>query len=166
MKDKEWLKEAIFEKAWEENRSEYLIDLDSVNILLDQLEEPKKTVVPLCVAKWFETYKDHLCVSIKGLIYSSNHGSKGSMEKWYLNTPDAILILSDMRYGYEVEKEKLYEVVLIKDVSGERNILMSGGHYFIEWESENEGHYEQRFTEKEIKDYDERFWLFSEEVTE
>lgn len=67
-------------------------------------------------------------------------------------------------------KEKEYEVVLHGRKDGARLLLMSVyGCFFPEEDENNEGLYKQCFTEKEIKDYDERFWQFAtpvEEITE
>lgn len=72
--------------------------------------------------------------------------------------------------GYAVEKEKLYRVVLLKDERNDEWILFknSKGH-FVDYASNNDGFWQQHFTEREIKANDERYWPFAvpvDEVTE
>lgn len=41
------------------NKEEY-IEIDAAIKLIEQLDEPQKTVVPQFVADWYEEYKDNL----------------------------------------------------------------------------------------------------------
>ena len=69
--------------------------------------------------------------------------------------------------GYTVEKEQLYEVVFYVDEEDDRCLLMKTGKTILfEFESQNEGHYKQQFTESEIKAIDERYWAFAVPVDE
>ena len=69
--------------------------------------------------------------------------------------------------GYTVEKEQMYEVVFYVDEEDDRCLLMKTGKTILfEFESQNEGHYKQQFTEQEIKAIDERYWTFAVEVDE
>lgn len=77
---------------------------------------------------------------------------------------DAVNILARMEDGYTMEEKKYIvrdkkdTILLYKDDKGKI-------------ERTNKGEFMQRdytwaLTEKEIKDYDERYWAFAEEVTE
>ena len=82
--------------------------------IVNQIDEPKKPVVPQFVADWYEKYKDEFEYYLKGFIskvdYHINHNTKNQFYQW-LGNPynDPILTLVNMhQFGYEVEKEKLY----------------------------------------------------------
>lgn len=69
--------------------------------------------------------------------------------------------------GYTVEKEQLYEVVFYVDDEDDRYLLMKTGKTILfEYESRNDGHYRQQFTEAEIKAIDKRYWPFAVPVDE
>ena len=69
--------------------------------------------------------------------------------------------------GYTVEKEQLYEVEFYVDEEDDRCLLMKTGKTIsFEYESQNEGHYQQQFTEAEIKAINERYWAFAVKVEE
>ncbi|MDQ8521663.1 DUF1642 domain-containing protein [Enterococcus faecium] len=103
---------------------------------LEQLDEPQKPVVPRFVAEWLE--KD---------------GNE--------------VILSDaIDYGYEVEKEPLYEVIigdlyLIKKFNDRNDFCFDTSHSLCTWEKSA-----YQLTEEEIKAIDERFWAFAVPVEE
>lgn len=69
--------------------------------------------------------------------------------------------------NWTVRKEKLYEVIFNVTENNNRQMLMKDAEQsFIEYESENEGYCTQKFTEKEIKAIDERYFAFAEPVEE
>lgn len=64
--------------------------------------------------------------------------------------------------GCTVEKEQLYEVEFYVDEEDDRCLLMKSGKTIsFEYESQNEGYYQQQFTEAEIKAIDARYWAFA-----
>lgn len=71
-------------------------------------------------------------------------------------------------FGYEVEKEKLYVVSLIDNyVTYYLSYDLVNKVFFMSRnQKEKLNKFKKRFTEQEIKDHDERFWQFAEEVTE
>lgn len=78
--------------------------------------ERKKVKILQFVADWYENYKDEFEYYLKGFIskvdYEINHNTKNQFYQW-LGNPynDPILTLVNMhQFGYEVEKEKRYEV--------------------------------------------------------
>lgn len=136
-----------------------------------ELDEQEKVVVPQFVADWYEDKKDFLELELFGLViqtYEKIDGTHTDIEDYFdhsSNKPFETLIKMKL-FGYEVEKEKLYyvldksnESMLIKvfgDVKKSAGIKMDGTFSTVPY----------MFTEKEIKDYDPRYWPFAVEVAE
>ena len=80
--------------------------------------EPRKPVVPQFVADWYEDNKD----DFEGNLFRCAHnipsifdGAKlNEFERWFLNasTKPFQMLVNMHQFGYEVEKEKRYEVIL------------------------------------------------------
>ena len=85
--------------------------------LVEKLDEPNKPVVPQFVADWYEEHKDNLEYNIWDWIKYNLEPKKREnviFSQWLgktVNNPVETLIKMKL-YGYEVEKEKLYEVIL------------------------------------------------------
>lgn len=80
-------------------------------LLLAELDEPEKPVVPQFVADWYEERKDYFDFNIYGFYkYFYSQGKHEEVKKWIDNAENkAIETLVKMKlYGYDVEKEKLY----------------------------------------------------------
>lgn len=82
-----------------------------------ELDEPQKPVVPKYVAKWFEEHKHNLDMSICYVINSGGRIASltefSEFELWFAETLNPIFTLVSMlQFGYTVEKEKRYEVIL------------------------------------------------------
>ena len=80
-------------------------------LLLSELDEPEKPVVPQFVADWYEERKDYFDFNIYGFYkYFYSQGKHEKVKKWLDNAENkSIETLVKMKlYGYEVEKEKLY----------------------------------------------------------
>lgn len=80
-------------------------------LLLAELVESEKPVVPQFVADWYEERKDYFDFNIYGFYkYFYSQGKHEEVKKWLDNAENkAIETLVKMKlYGYEVEKEKLY----------------------------------------------------------
>ena len=83
---------------------------------IKQLDEPQKVVVPQFVADWYEENKD----DFEGNLFRCAHnipsifdGAKlNEFERWFLNasTKPFQTLVNMHQLGYEVEKEKQYEV--------------------------------------------------------
>lgn len=81
---------------------------------LEQLDEPEKPVVPPVVSVWYQINKGNLYKNIAYLcanwVKSTNDDT---LFDWMSNTDNFIEILVNMhKFGYEVEKEKRYTVVM------------------------------------------------------
>lgn len=85
---------------------------------LEQLYEPEKVVVPQFVADWYEENKDVFEANLYRCAYnipSVFDGAKlNEFERWFLTAgTKPFQTLANMhQFGYEVEKEKRYEVIL------------------------------------------------------
>ena len=178
-KGKEWLKGSVGElnladTVFESGGVSYIdtaVSVTQVYDLIDQLEdsekleEPKKVVIPKFVADWIEEMKQDerpLYNVMSSLTNKRNH-------EWTIwkraNMNFSETVAQAWLYGYEVEEEKLYYVLdkqgktLLALIGGEVHI--SGGYVLSEGTATKDVY---QLTEKQIKDYDERFWSFAVEV--
>ncbi|MCW6663931.1 DUF1642 domain-containing protein [Aerococcaceae bacterium NML190073] len=152
--------------------------------LVEQLDEPQKVVIPKEIAEWIEEAKtnylewnDHS----KGdfvirCVYDLFQYGEGKptydfdindmISEWSKDNP--YTFVRAIIDGYEVEKEKLYTVVL-PDVDKFKNshylrrdmdgsIRLSKGVFNVKEHT--------KLTEAEIKSLDERYMAFAQEVTE
>ncbi|MBT0938529.1 DUF1642 domain-containing protein [Streptococcus lutetiensis] len=140
--------------------------------LAEQLDEPKRPVVPRYVADFYESIKDDLEDGVYEIcVQLYNCDLDGRINFWFgCNDNKPIETLVKMKlYGYEVEKEKLYTVeipnpngfirlVLCKDCDGKLFVAtFSGGDCW-----ENFG--KCKITESEIKKNFDWAWQFAKEV--
>lgn len=134
---------------------------------IQNLEESKKVVIPKFVADWIEEMKQGerpLYNVMSSLTNKKNH-------EWTFwkraNKNFSEIVAQAWLYGYEVEKEQLYYVLdkqgktLLMLIGGE--VCTSGGYVLSESTFTKDTY---QLTEKQIKDYDQRFWSFAKEVTE
>ena len=81
--------------------------------IIEQIDEPEKPVVPQFVADFYESIKDDFEDGVYDLCVQFNNGND-ELSWWFAggkNKPIETLVKMKL-YGYEVEKEKLYEVFL------------------------------------------------------
>ena len=138
----------------------------------EQLDEPEKPVVPQFVADWYESIKDDFEYNLYKLCTDFREQKlRADLNGWFSNDnnkPIETLVLMH-KFGYEVEKEKLYTVEIPNPNRADVSLVL--GLYndgkvaifivFIEnWK------YEKRYklTESEIKQDFEWAWQFVEEV--
>ena len=138
---------------------------------IEELDEPERVVIPQFVADHIEFCKS----KNKRLNVALSESPENEMAfEMGVNLEEANEIYARAWLdGYEIEKEKLYYTVDEKGQtllykSQERGILRSNGPkletVLKEYEHEDSNMYQ--LTEKEIKDYDWRYWLFAVEVAE
>ena len=102
------------------------IDKKVVLGLISQLDEPEKVVIPQFVADWYEKHKDDFETSLFQCIYEifgkRNDSELNEFENWVIdeNIKPFQTLVNMHQFGYEVEKEKRYKVVML-------NIASSGG---------------------------------------
>ena len=82
--------------------------------LVNQLDEPGKPVVPPVVSVWYQINKNNLYENIAYLCANwAKSTTYDALFDWMSNTDNFIEILVKMhQFGYEVEKEKQYKVVI------------------------------------------------------
>ena len=143
-------------------------------LLLAELDEPEKPVVPQFVADWYEEHKDNFEYSIQCLCV---HGCLPvrKIQTWFDNEdnkPIETLVMMH-KFGYKVKKEKLYTVEL-PNPNGGGYIKVYLGKYqngkvgLYEWNGYSFWKQEEKaqLTEAEIKEDFAWLWQFAEEVEE
>lgn len=136
------------------------------------LNEPEKPVVPQYVADWYEENKDDLEYNLCKLCIDFHEQKlRADLYGWFNddNNKSIETLVLMHKFGYEVEKEKLYTVeipnpngfirlVLCKDCDGKLFVAtFSGGDC---WETFGKC----KLTESEIKKDFEWAWKFAKEV--
>ena len=157
--------------AWEDlvrNRA-----FEDALTIVKKIDEPERPVVPQFVADWYEEHKGNFEIHLSGLcINFTCHRERlnDKLANWYEeleNKPIETLVMMH-KFGYEVEKEKLYtvelpnpnaggHVVLCKTSDGIVSIAFSG---MARWK----GGKNFQLTESEIKEDFEWAWQFAKEV--
>ena len=155
----------------------------AIELIQDHLDEPGKVIIPQFVADWWELDGDSVNLYGEGRVKKKHKfdlvsdfhdtgldGYLSKVEDWiYKNNS----IFFDLVNGkpYEVEKEKLYYVIdksrkpLLKAFKEE--VSMSVCNVTVEEaEALEYPNFKYKLTEKEIKDYDLRYWQFAEPVEE
>lgn len=161
--NEEWINE--HSKAYTMENSVEISDLK--NLLLPQ---PKKPVIPKFVADWIESYRDEGGDTIEILgsltpVFVSSSFIDNKVIQWFKKNTDKML--NSLINGYEVEKEKKYQVELPTErLHHILTMHVDGKGHFFGKEHTNNFWYRTYLTEQEIKAIDERFWVFAEEVTE
>lgn len=124
-------------------------------------------VVPRIVASYIETEEDNDFDRVGALVYGHYKAVNGGEEYYEFNEWIACnfdTFLEAIVNGYTVEKEKLYKVVFLK-TGDDEILLLKSDTFFIDWISIY-NYLKYQFTEKEIKDIDERYWTFAVPVEE
>ena len=176
-KDKKWVLDKLNKIEPFEFGDGYRLGFETgikrAKTIVEKLDEPEKVVVPKFVAEWYEGEKKDLEYGIFSLMNSVNkkhRGNHSQIERWAnRGTPNkAVETLIKMKlFGYEIEKEKLYYVL---DKQGKTLLVLMGGEvrisggYVLSESTATKDIYQ--LTEKQIKDYDERFLEFAVEVQE
>ncbi len=143
--------------------------------LINQLDEPEQTdtnvglskpVIPQFVADYIEqSKKDNDSINQVFAFIDD----KENKDLWHWLFPSMYeekranqeVFMRAWLYGYEVEKEKLYVVHLPTNLEDDLVVLDARG---VIWKDTFPSKY--KMTEQQIKDIDERYWAFAEEVTE
>jgi len=115
MKYREGYEQGKLEGAWVGNQ---LKDADKIR------QELNKPVVPQFVADWYEKKKHDLNHYIWDYIYNWNHQEESEFKRWMNCSITSFQTLINMhQFGYEVEKEKKYKVVLLNYNDGHLNLV-------------------------------------------
>lgn len=115
MKYREGYEQGKLEGAWVGNQ---LKDADKIR------QELNKPVVPQFVADWYEKKKHDLNHYIWDYIYNWNRQEESEFKRWMNCSITSFQTLINMhQFGYEVEKEKKYKVVLLNYNDGHLNLV-------------------------------------------
>lgn len=89
---------------------------------LETHHEPEKVTIPQFVAEWYEGNKTNLEYNIWEYIYNWDKQNVSQIKTWfdYSSNKPLQTLINMKQFGYEVEKEKRYKVVML-------NIASSGG---------------------------------------
>ena len=139
-------------------------------LLLAELDKSEKPIVPQYVADWYEEHKDNFEYSVQCLCVQGYKPLR-QIDIWFNKTKNKPIETLAMMYkfGYEVEKEKLYtvEIPSPNEVNGEHIVLVkkeSGVcidcYYSDYYKKLNRA----QLTEAEIKEDFEWAWKYAEEI--
>lgn len=127
--------------------------------LIEQLDEPQKTVVPQFVADWYEANKDDFeialfrCIDHIPSVY--DEGDLNEFEEWIIDgeTKPFQTLVNMHQFGYDVKKEKRY-LVKVKGVESCFECLYYGmGSNTWSFRMKNEsGYFRRNHTRKELED--------------
>ena len=145
-------------------------------LLLDELDEPQKPVVPQFVADWYEEYKGYFEYNLHSLCVDFHERKlQEDLHEWFnclSNKPIETLVKMKL-FGYEIEKEKerekLYTVEIPNPNSAGGKLVLSKqqstGRLILEMLNSdiNKPKY-LHLTEDEIKKDFGWAWQFAEEV--
>lgn len=128
----EKIKDLSYTLTWNIPRINREIVID----LIEQLDEPQKTIVPQFVADWYEENKDdferNLFRSINTISSMYEDEELNEFEDWVIGayTKPFQTLVNMHQFGYEVEKEKRY-VVKMKGISSNMCYLNRVGNKWI-----------------------------------
>lgn len=130
--------------AWEDlvrNRA-----FEDALTIVRKIDEPEKPVVPQYVADFYESIKDGIENNIYDLCVQFNFDASklnSDVAEWFdqtKNKPIETLVMMH-KFGYEVEKEKLYEVFLKRN-GAQLGVCIPGGED------------KTQFTAEELKEFE------------
>lgn len=168
--------------AWEDlTRNRALDDALAIVRKLDEPErppepkplKPEKPVIPQYVAEWYEGHKNNFEYNLYRLCINFHERKlHEDLHEWFnndKNKPIEVLVLMH-KFGYEVEKEKLYTVELPNPNNLDYLMLQKDrrGKISVAWYCTDSWREDERvrLTESEIKKDFEWAWQFAEEVEE
>ena len=137
--------------------------------IISQIDEPQKPVVPKFVANWYEENKDNFEYNVQCLCVHSCEPLR-EIDTWFDSddTKPVETLVMMHKFGYEIEKEKLYIVEIPNPHSyiGNHSRLARNykGKVVLEvkdWLNTLESY---ELTESEIKQDFDFLWQFAKEV--
>lgn len=137
---------------------------------VEQLDEQPKVTVPKFVADWIKQCKEKATLAdcLNGYYQISNGQviESEDFQNWVVDNENDELTAKAWMFGYEVEKEPIYEVIidqryLVQLFSGRTDARLVEFEELTIW---SESAY--KLTEETIKSIDERYWAFAVPVEE
>lgn len=177
---KEAKKYAVLSRDRQIVDSKALVYMQVIN-WVEQLDEKQKVTVPKFVATWINQCKEKATLAdcLDGYYEISNGEvvSSEDFQNWVVDNENDELTAKAWMFGYEVEKEQLYQVkiptanwdecsselvteyaYLIWDITSDEYKLSASNKDYKSWRAS--------LTESEIKSIDERYWAFAVQVEE
>ena len=109
-------KQDLIKKYEEEFETIYGFPVIRLSLILEdlkQLDEPRKPVVKQFVADWYEEHKDDFDYNLWEYLTDWEEQEPSDFKNWINDEFNTFQILVNMhQFGYTVEKEKQYEVIL------------------------------------------------------
>lgn len=145
--------------------SKALVYMQVIN-WVEQLDEKQKVTVPKFVADWIKQCKEKATLAdcLDGYYEISNGEvvSSEDFQNWVVDNENDELTAKAWMFGYEVEKEPLYQIQFPGTSWGAYLTKADNGDLVI-FQNTTSG---STFTESEIKSIDERYWAFAVPVEE
>lgn len=133
---------------------------------IERLDEQPKVTVPKFAADWIEKCKEKATLAdcLDGYYEISNGEvvSSEDFQNWVVDNENDELTAKAWMFGYEVEKEPLYQIQFPGTSWGAYLTKADNGDLVI-FQNTTSG---STFTESEIKAIDERYWAFAVPVEE
>ena len=134
--------------------------------VIKQLDVQAKETVPKFVADWIKQCKENAALAdcLNGYYQISNGQviESEDFQNWVVDNENDELAAKAWIFGYEVEKEPLYQIELPGTSWGAYLTKADNGDLVI-FQNTTSG---STFTESEIKAIDERYWPFAVPVEE
>jgi len=134
--------------------------------VIKQLDVQAKETVPKFVADWIKQCKENAALAdcLNGYYQISNGQviESEDFQNWVADNENDELTAKAWMFGYEVEKEPLYQIELPGTSWGAYLTKAENGDLVI-FQNTTSG---STFTESEIKAIDERYWAFAVPVEE
>lgn len=160
--------------------SKALVYMQVIN-WVEQLDEKQKVTVPKFVATWIKQCKEKATLAdcLDGYYEISNGEvvSSEDFQNWVADNENDELTAKAWMFGYEVEKEQLYQVKIPEVNWDEYSSELVTEYAYLIWDrtsheyrlsASNKDYKSWRasLTESEIKSIDERYWAFAVPVEE
>lgn len=133
---------------------------------IEKFDEQPKATVPQFVADWIEECKRNATLAdcLKGSykIFIGRKLASEDFQNWVVDNENDELTAKAWIFGYEVDKEPLYQIELPGTSWGAYLTKADNGDLVI-FQNTTSG---STFTESEIKAIDERYWGFAVPVEE
>lgn len=133
---------------------------------IEEFDEQPKVTVPKFVADWIKRCKEKATLAdcLDGYYEISNGEGVCSedFQNWVVDNENDELTAKAWMFGYEVEKEPLYQIQFPGTSWGAYLTKADNGDLVI-FQNTTSG---STFTESEIKSIDERYWAFAVPVEE
>ena len=171
------LKAAIPENNIDDYQRGETAGLNFALLLLAELDEPEKPVVPQFVADWIEWCKKNKITLLGADTAICNNKNIRSLDAagWAMKNQETFV--KAWIYGYEVKKKKLYTVeipnpngggysknYLAKNKNGKVELFTWSGYTSIQFADDWKQEENAQLTESEIKKDFEWAWQFAKEV--